>query len=41
MGSDGAGTYIFGLIDRNTLEYCYSEIGSKPRSVCARLTRQP
>ena len=41
MGSDGAGTYIFGLIDRNTLEYSYSEIGPKPRSVCARLTRQP
>src|SRR4051794_32205813 len=26
MGSDEAGTYIFGLIDRNTLDYCYSEI---------------
>jgi hypothetical protein len=41
MGSDGEGTYIFGLIDQNTLDYCYSETGAKPRSVCARLTRQP
>jgi hypothetical protein len=41
MGSDGEGTYIFGLIDQNTLDYCYSEIGSKPRSVCARLVREP
>jgi hypothetical protein len=41
MGSDEEGTYIFGLIDRNTLDYCYSETGSKPRSVCARLVRQP
>ena len=41
MGSDGAGTYIFGLIDRNTLDYCYSAIGAKPRSMCVRLTRQP
>jgi hypothetical protein len=41
MGSDGVGTYIFGLIDQNTLDYCYSETGSKPRSVCARLVRLP
>jgi hypothetical protein len=41
MGSDEEGTYIFGLIDQNTLDYCYSETGSKPRSVCARLIRQP
>jgi hypothetical protein len=41
MGSDGVGTYIFGLIDQNTLDYCYSETGSKPRSVCARLVRRP
>jgi len=41
MGSDEAGTYIFGLIDQNTLDYCYSETGSKPRPVCARLVRQP
>jgi hypothetical protein len=41
MGSDEEGTYIFGLIDQNTLDYCYSETGSKPRSVCARLVRQP
>jgi hypothetical protein len=41
MGSDGEGTYIFGLIDQNTLDYCYSETGAKPRSVCARLVREP
>ena len=29
------------LIDQNTLDYCYSETGRSPRSVCARLTRQP
>jgi hypothetical protein len=40
MGSDDEGTYIFSLINRNTLDYCYSETGSSPRSVCARLTRQ-
>jgi hypothetical protein len=41
MGSDDEGTYIFRLIDQNTLDYCYSETGSSPRSVCARLVRQP
>jgi hypothetical protein len=41
MGSDEEGTYIFGLIDRNTLDYCYSETGAKARSVCARLVREP
>ena len=40
MGSDEEGTYIFGLIDRNTLDYCYSEAGPSARTVCARLTRQ-
>jgi hypothetical protein len=35
------GTYIFTLIDNNTLDYCYSETGHTPKSVCARLTRQP
>jgi hypothetical protein len=40
MGSDEEGTYIFALINRNTLDYCYSEAGASPRSVCARLTRQ-
>ena len=39
IGSDEEGTYIFGLIGRNTLDYCYSETGPSPRSVCARLTR--
>jgi hypothetical protein len=40
MGSDEEGTYIFNLVDQNTLDYCYSETGPSPRSVCARLTRQ-
>ena len=40
MGSDDEGTYIFSLINRNTLDYCYSETGRSPRTVCARLTRQ-
>ena len=40
MGSDEEGTYIFNLVDQNTLDYCYSESGSSPRSVFARLTRQ-
>ena len=40
MGSDEEGTYMFSLIDQNTLDYCYSETGASPRTVCARLTRQ-
>src|SRR5262245_30321725 len=27
MGSDEEGTYIFSLLDQNTLDYCYSETG--------------
>src|SRR5204863_9776067 len=30
MGSDEEGTYIFTLINRNTLDYCYSETGASP-----------
>ena len=41
MGSDDEGTYIFRLIDRNTLDYCYSETGRSARTVCARLVRKP
>jgi hypothetical protein len=41
MGSDEEGTYIFRLVNPNTLDYCYSETGPSPRSVCARLVRQP
>jgi hypothetical protein len=41
MGSDDEGTYIFRLIDQNTLDYCYSETGPSARTVCARLARQP
>ena len=41
IGSDEEGTYSFSLIDQNTLDYCYSETGPSPRSVCARLIRQP
>ena len=40
MGSDEEGTYILRLVDQNTLDYCYSEAGPSPRSVCARLARQ-
>jgi hypothetical protein len=39
MGSDEEGTYLFALIDRNTLDYCYSEAGNTARTVCARLKR--
>jgi hypothetical protein len=28
IGSDEEGTYIFSLINRNTLDYCYSETGA-------------
>ncbi len=41
MGSDDEGYYIFNLIDQNTLDYCYSESAPSPRTVCARLIRQP
>src|ERR1700719_4198757 len=41
MGSDDEGTYIFNLINRNTLDYCYSETGKSPRTGCGRLTRKP
>jgi hypothetical protein len=41
MGSDDEGIYMFNLIDQNTLDYCYSEAGASPKTVCARLTRQP
>jgi hypothetical protein len=40
MGADDEGTYIFSLVNRNTLDYCYTEAGASPRAVCARLTRQ-
>ena len=41
MGADEEGTYAFELVDVNTLDYCYTEAGSAPRAVCARLFRQP
>ena len=40
-GADAEGTYIFNLIDANTLDYCYSERSEGFRTTCARLTRQP
>lgn len=40
MGADDEGTYIFSLIDPNTMDYCYSETGKTPKAVCARLIRQ-
>ena len=41
MGSDDEGFYIFRLIDQNTLDYCYGEAAPSPRTVCARLVKQP
>jgi hypothetical protein len=40
MGADEEGTYIFTLINPDTLDYCYSEAGAKARAVCGRLLRQ-
>jgi hypothetical protein len=40
MGTDDEGTYMFSLVDANTLDYCYTETGPSPRAVCARLIRQ-
>ena len=40
-GADAEGTYVFNLIDANTLDYCYAEHGEGFRTTCARLTRQP
>lgn len=40
MGADDEGTYIFRLVDQNTLDYCYTESAPSPRAVCARLARQ-
>jgi hypothetical protein len=39
VGADEEGTYAFGLVDADTLDYCYSEAGATARAVCARLTR--
>jgi hypothetical protein len=39
MGTDDEGTYMFSLVDANTLDYCYTETGRSPRAVCARLAR--
>ena len=41
VGADEEGTYAFELVDGNTLDYCYTEAGTAPRAVCARLIRQP
>ena len=40
-GADAEGTYVFNLIDANTLDYCYSEHGDGFRTTCAHLIRQP
>jgi hypothetical protein len=40
-GGHDEGFYIFSLVDQNTLDYCYSETAPSPRTVCARLVRQP
>lgn len=41
MGSDEEGTYTFMFVNAQTLDYCYSETGPSPRTVCARLIKQP
>jgi hypothetical protein len=33
MGTDDEGTYMFSLVDANTLDYCYTETGRSPRGV--------
>ena len=40
MGADEEGTYMFSLVDTDTLDYCYSESGKGARAVCGRLKRQ-
>jgi hypothetical protein len=40
MGADEEGTYVFTVVDDNTLDYCYSEHGEGYRTTCARLTRE-
>jgi hypothetical protein len=39
-GADAEGTYSFKLVDRTTLDYCYTEHGEGYRTTCARLKRQ-
>lgn len=39
-GADEEGFYSFLLVDENTLDYCYAEVGKAPRTVCARLWRK-
>ncbi|THA25263.1 hypothetical protein E4198_11475 [Streptomyces sp. RKND-216] len=38
-GADAEGTYSFELLDRNTLDYCYTESGEGFRTTCGRLHR--
>jgi hypothetical protein len=38
--ADDEGVYSFLLVNRNTLDYCYTESGNAPRAVCARLVRK-
>jgi len=40
VASDDEGYYWFTLVNKNTLDYCYSEAGAGARTTCARLTRQ-
>lgn len=36
-GADAEGTYSFELLDRHTLDYCYTEHGEGYRTTCGRL----
>lgn len=39
-GSDREGSYSFELVNRTTLDYCYTEHGSGYRTTCGRLRKQ-
>jgi hypothetical protein len=41
MAANAEGTYVFSLVDGNTLDFCFSEHGNGFRTTCGRLTRQP
>ncbi len=40
VGSDDEGYYWFTLVNKTTLDYCYSEAGANARTTCARLVRK-
>jgi hypothetical protein len=40
VAGDEEGHFAFDLVDKDTLDYCYSEASPAPKAVCARLLRQ-